>query len=76
MSDLGGEMWNCAMQIRAFSTRCGAPATLCDVFWSRTSPSTISESSTVPPSFLTILMSRRSVASGRAGSITWAVTTP
>ncbi len=47
------------MPILAFSMRVGPPAAL-TTFWLRTTPSTNSVSSMVPPTFLTIRMSRRS----------------
>ncbi len=59
MSDLGGEMQNWMRPILAFSMRVGPPAALA-AFWSNTMPSTISLSSTVPPTLHVTRMSRRS----------------
>eukprot|EP00955_Chlamydomonas_euryale_P001133 13064-Chlamydomonas_euryale.AAC.3 len=70
MSLLGGEMQNCTSAILAFSIRVGPPAVLA-AFWSNTRPSTISESSTVPPGLATMRMSFRSSMLGRAGSMTF-----
>lgn len=58
-SGLGALNWNWIMAILAFSIRVGPPAAM-TTFWFRTTPSTSSVSSMVPPTFLTTRMSRRS----------------
>lgn len=58
-SGFGALSWNWMIPIFAFSIRVGPPAALTTV-WLRTTPSTSSVSSIVPPTFLTTRMSRRS----------------
>jgi hypothetical protein len=58
-SVLGGDTQNWMSAILAPTTLVGPPAAL-EALCSNTSPSTISESSMVPPPFFTIRMSRRS----------------
>lgn len=58
-SVLGGDTQNWMSAILAAVTLAGPPAAL-DALCSNTSPSTISESSMVPPPFFTMRMSRRS----------------
>ena len=58
-SGFGALSWNWMIPIFAFSIRVGPPAAT-TTFWFNTTPSTSSVSSIVPPTFLTIRMSRRS----------------
>jgi hypothetical protein len=58
-SGFGALSWNWMMAILAFSIRVGPPADT-TTFWLRTTPSTSSVSSIVPPTFLTTRTSWRS----------------
>lgn len=71
MSVLGVAIWNWTKAILAFSILVGPPAAVLGLHLSKTRPSTKVVSSMVPPIFLTILISFKSILVAVLGSMTF-----